>query len=72
MSTPTSITISLDQGPALVYLHSDRDTVTIVDKAAVSGNRRERAICRALLLTALELLDATEPTNPNQLEGRRG
>ncbi|WP_411102483.1 hypothetical protein [Streptomyces sp. cmx-4-9] len=38
--------------------------ITPVDSVAPEGPR-ERAICRALLLHALAILDATEPTNPN-------
>lgn len=54
--------IPLSTGPTLVYVHSDHDTVTLIDRKAVDSDLRERAICRALLVTALALLDAREPS----------
>lgn len=68
--TPSPISISLTAGPCLTYLHSDQQTASIVDRHAITGDRRERAICRALLQTALDLLDDTEPTNPNGTANR--
>lgn len=53
--------VPLSAGPTLIYAHSDHDTATVVDRKAVGSDLRERAICRALLLTALALLDASEP-----------
>jgi hypothetical protein len=51
-------------GPALTYTSSLADTgsqtVTDIDRGVVT-DPRERAICRALLLHALSLLDASEP-----------
>jgi hypothetical protein len=55
-------------GPALTYTHSDSQTFTAVDLSPVStddtapNRRRERALCRALLVEALRLMDTTEPT----------
>lgn len=54
----------LNPGPHLVY-RSTRDpngtrTHHLIDMAAPE-DPRERAICRALLLHALALLDASEP-----------
>lgn len=56
-----------ESGPALYYVHSDQKAVTRVDLVPVEamGNQdparmptsRERAICKALLIHALELLD---------------
>lgn len=54
---PTAITITSDRGPSLVYASSDARSATPVDQQAVS-DPRERAICRALLVHALALLDA--------------
>lgn len=58
-----SFPINLDQGPSLVYAHTDRSGVTAIDRMAPS-DARERAVCRGLLQHALALLDASEPTNP--------
>jgi hypothetical protein len=60
----------LNPGPHLVY-RSTRDldgtrTHCLVDIAPVE-DPRERAICRALLLHALTLLDASEP--PQRVNG---
>ncbi|MFJ8583663.1 hypothetical protein ACIRD2_03245 [Streptomyces sp. NPDC093595] len=52
--------VSSEIGPALVYCHTDRGSVTAVDRQAPS-DPRERAVCRALLIHALALLDASEP-----------
>jgi hypothetical protein len=55
-------------GPALTYTHSDSQTFTAVDLSPVSvddtapNRRRERALCRALLVEALRLMDTTETT----------
>lgn len=59
----TDLDISLrgDCGPALLYVHTDEGSSSFVDKQP-PDDPRERAICRALLLHALALLDATEPT----------
>ncbi|MFB9558673.1 hypothetical protein [Streptomyces roseoviridis] len=66
--TAPEIVITPDRGPQLIYTSYDpKDgTVTLVpiDRAAVE-DPRERALCRALLLHALALLDASEPTRPN-------
>lgn len=62
MSTPADIAIPAGRGPSLIYTYPDgHDTtsVVLVDRIAVD-NPRERAICRALLLHALTLLDAAE------------
>ena len=48
------------RAPGLVYAHCDGETFTAADMAAPM-DLRERAICRALLLHALALLDETEP-----------
>ncbi|MFF0143567.1 hypothetical protein ACFYRN_45190 [Streptomyces sp. NPDC005227] len=54
----------LDPGPHLVY-RTARDnhvrTHVLVDREALD-DPRERAICRALLLHALALLEASEPS----------
>ena len=56
----------LPAGPALLYVHDDHDpgtrTVTRVDHDPVRVDNwgRERALCRALLLHALHLLDEAE------------
>lgn len=51
--------ISASIAPRLVYAHTDGQGVTNVDRMAVD-DRRERAICRALLTQALWLLDQAE------------
>ena len=52
-------------GPALTYTSSlntdDTQTVTDIDRVPPT-DPRERAICRALLIHALALIDASEPT----------
>jgi hypothetical protein len=64
----TAATHPRTTGPALTYTHSDGKTRTDVDVSPVSvddtaSNRsRERALCRALLVEALRLMDTTEPT----------
>jgi hypothetical protein len=66
------ITLPAQRGPALYYVGSERgdgtDVVTRIDLTAVEiapttveGSLRERALCRALLLHAIELLDYSEP-----------
>lgn len=55
------IGISGDCGPTLLYVHTDEGSSTFVDKAP-PDDPRERAICRALLLHALRVLDAVEST----------
>ncbi|GAA0500760.1 hypothetical protein [Streptomyces olivaceiscleroticus] len=62
-------------GPSLHYHHSDRQCVTTIDRGAVT-DPRERAICRALLVHALALLDAEDaslnlPTLPYVPEEER-
>lgn len=59
----TAFTVTADRGPCLVYASSDAQAVTLVDHQVVT-DPRERAICRALLVHALALLDAAaeEPT----------
>jgi hypothetical protein len=60
-----SISIPFSSGPTLAYIHSENDTATLIDRIPVANDKtRERAICRALLLTALKLLDDSEPTSP--------
>ena len=59
MSRPLNLAPTV---PSLVYHHTDNDTATLVDRCAITSDQRERAICRALLLHALSLLDATELT----------
>ena len=56
-----------DRGPALVYIHTDGQTMTDVDRVAIhresdpfGTGRRERAISRALITEALRLLDESE------------
>lgn len=58
----TDLDISLrgNCGPTLLYVHTDEGSSTFVDKQP-PDDPRERAICRALLLHALALLDETEP-----------
>jgi hypothetical protein len=58
------IAVRADAGPALLYVH-DRESgaSTFVDQQAPT-DPRERALCRALLHRALELLDDTEPARP--------
>jgi hypothetical protein len=57
-------------GPAITYTHCDGETFTAVDLSpvrvddSVPNRRRERALCRALLVEALRLLDESEPTTP--------
>jgi hypothetical protein len=51
-----------DPGPHIVYrsaLDHDTRTHALIDREALT-DPRERAICRALLLHALALLEATE------------
>ncbi len=68
--TPTepTITIPATGGPKLLFVSSGarglHTTVTHIDTTAVE-DPRERALCRALLLYALALLDASELANPN-------
>jgi len=63
-------------GPALAYIESgDTDaegthTIRLVDRD-VPADPRERALCRALLLHALQLLDASEPTRPTAMRAER-
>ncbi|MFF0143565.1 hypothetical protein ACFYRN_45180 [Streptomyces sp. NPDC005227] len=54
----------LDPGPHLVYRtarSNDVRTHVLVDREALD-DPRERAICRALLLHALSLLEDSEPS----------
>ncbi|MFE2556005.1 hypothetical protein ACFXGT_08205 [Streptomyces sp. NPDC059352] len=66
--TVPEIVITPDRGPQLVYASYDPKEnlahLVPVDRIAVE-DPRERALCRALLLHALALLDASEPTIPN-------
>jgi hypothetical protein len=62
MPERTTMHITSDIGPAIVYCHSDRGSVTAVDRQAPT-DPRERAICRSLLVLALALIDA-EDANP--------
>ncbi|MGW9437967.1 hypothetical protein [Streptomyces sp. NPDC055607] len=66
--TVPEIVITPDCGPQLVYTSYDpRENLAVlipVDRVAVE-DPRERALCRALLLHALALLDASEPTSSN-------
>ncbi|EMF31107.1 hypothetical protein H114_00722 [Streptomyces gancidicus BKS 13-15] len=59
------VCVAADAGPTLLYVH-DREfgSATFVDQQAPT-DPRERALCRALLLHALALLDATEPASTN-------
>lgn len=68
----SDITLPAQRGPALYYLGSERgdgtsDVVRIdlsaieIDPTAVETSLRERALCHALLLHAIELLDYSEP-----------
>jgi hypothetical protein len=60
------VSTELPNGPTLAYTttkdNGDR-IVQYVDRAALEDSR-ERAICRALLQHAVDLLDRTEPTRP--------
>jgi hypothetical protein len=64
----TAATHHRQSGPALTYTHTDGETFTAVDLSPVRvddsapNRRRERALCRALLVEALRLLDESEPT----------
>jgi hypothetical protein len=58
--TDLDIGLRGDCGPTLLYVHTDEGSSTFVDKQP-PADPRERAICRALLLHALALLDETEP-----------
>lgn len=64
-SEPQEIGVRGDCGPALLYVHHGvglGGTSTFVDREAVT-DPRERALCRAVLLHALALLDASEPAH---------
>lgn len=50
----------VDDGPAIVYAWSDRQTLTRIDTAGVEDDR-ERAICRGLLKHARELAELPAP-----------
>ncbi|MET7437003.1 hypothetical protein ACFYQQ_01060 [Streptomyces sp. NPDC005496] len=63
----------LDPGPHLVYRatrDNDMRVHALVDREALT-DPRERAICRALLLHALALLEDTEPTRLVTIGGPR-
>ncbi|MFI1957025.1 hypothetical protein ACH46L_03790 [Streptomyces althioticus] len=64
----TEIGVAANAGPTLLYVH-DRQIgdSTFVDQQAPT-DPRERALCRALLVHALALLDATEPAQPTARE----
>ena len=66
--TDLDIGIRGDAGPTLLYVHTDPGSSTFVDKQPPDGPR-ERAICRALLLHALALLDETEPARRTAASG---
>lgn len=53
------IGIKGDCGPTLLYVHTEHGSSTFVDKTAPT-DPRERALCRALLVHALTVLDAAE------------
>ncbi|WP_394436209.1 hypothetical protein [Streptomyces sp. SGAir0957] len=61
-----NLNIDFPNGPTLAYATTS-DTgdriVQYIDRAAVE-DPRERAICRALLQHAMDLLDRTEPSRP--------
>ncbi|MEU0625016.1 hypothetical protein ABZ329_29665 [Streptomyces rubiginosohelvolus] len=61
MANTAAFTFTADRGPCVVYASSTGDAITLVDHTVVT-DPRERAICRALLVHALALLDddATE------------
>jgi len=71
--TAPEITITPDRGPQLIYTSYDPKDCTVtlvpVDRVAVE-DPRERALCRALLLHALTLLDASEPARTNGMAAR--
>ncbi|MGW6566464.1 hypothetical protein [Streptomyces sp. NPDC054975] len=74
MTQPDSPSITaLDGGPALIYVGStdaqDVRLINYADRGAIE-DPRERALCRALLVHALALLDATEPTSPTGASAR--
>ncbi|SCD42804.1 hypothetical protein GA0115253_1004512 [Streptomyces sp. Termitarium-T10T-6] len=56
MADNAAFTFTADRGPCVVYASSTGDAITLVDHMTVS-DPRERAICRALLVHALALLD---------------
>lgn len=67
LDTPEDWPDWLPEGPALLYVHQDHTTdtrtVTRVDHSAPhepDNSGRERALCRALLVHALHLLDEVE------------
>ena len=71
MTDQPSISIPFASGPTLAYIHSEDDTATLIDRIPVTSDKhRERAICRALLQTALKLLDDSEPTSPTDRAAR--
>ncbi|MFJ3793929.1 hypothetical protein [Kitasatospora sp. NPDC090091] len=51
-----SISIAFSAGPTIAYIHADPGTATLIDRTTID-DPRERALCRALLLRALRLLD---------------
>lgn len=66
--TDLDIGINGDCGPTLLYVHTDPGSSTFVDKKPLD-DPRERALCRALLLHALALLDETEPARRTAASG---
>jgi hypothetical protein len=56
---PPGFFITPNIAPRLVYAHSDGQSTTNVDRIPVD-DPRERALCRALLTHALQLLDELE------------
>ncbi|MFE3004221.1 MULTISPECIES: hypothetical protein [unclassified Streptomyces] len=59
MTAPAEFTVTANRGPCLIYASSTGDAITLADQMVVS-DPRERAICRALLVHALTLLDAAK------------
>jgi hypothetical protein len=65
------VTDDLDPGPHLVYRSSSDNglrTHALIDRQALT-DPRERALCRALLLHALALLESTEPARTTAATG---
>ncbi|MET9055259.1 hypothetical protein ABZW50_29340 [Streptomyces bacillaris] len=56
---PAAFTVTAERGPCVIYASSTGDAITLVDQMVVS-DPRERAICRALLVHALALIDGAK------------
>jgi hypothetical protein len=70
---PESVSISVT-GPALFYISTaGPNGIQQVQRADLEPptDPRERALSRALLLHALALLDASQPTRPYAVSGER-